>query len=55
MVARAVINEQVSEGVIFGNLHFSGGQNVSNLTIAGLDPIAKIPEYKVYAVKIELA
>ena len=54
MVARAVITEQVSEGVIFGNSHFSGGQNVSNLTTAAFDPIAKIPEYKVYTVKIEL-
>ncbi len=55
MVAQAVITEQVPEGVIFRNFHFSGGQNVSNLTIAAFDPIAKIPEHKVYAVKIELA
>jgi formate dehydrogenase alpha subunit len=55
MVARAIITDRVSEGVIFGNFHFPGEQNVNNLTIAALDPIAKIPEYKVCAVKIELA
>ncbi len=55
MVARAVITDRVSEGVIFGNFHFPGEQNVNNLTIAALDPIAKIPEYKVCAVKMELA
>ncbi len=55
MVARAVVTDRVSEGVIFGNFHFPGEQNVNNLTIAALDPIAKIPEYKVCAVKVELA
>ncbi len=55
MIARAVITDRVSEGVVFGNFHFPGEQNVNNLTIAALDPIAKIPEYKVCAVKIELA
>lgn len=54
MVARAVITNRVSEGVIFGNFHFPGEQNVNNLTIAALDPVAKIPEYKVCAVKVEL-
>ena len=28
-------------------------QNIKNLTIAALDPIAKIPEYKVCAVAVE--
>jgi formate dehydrogenase major subunit/formate dehydrogenase alpha subunit len=55
MIARAVVTDRVSEGVIFGNFHFPGEQNVNNLTIAALDPIAKIPEYKVCAVKVELA
>ena len=55
MVARVVVTDRVSEGLIFGNFHFPGEQNVNNLTIAALDPIAKIPEYKVCAVKVELA
>jgi len=53
MIARAVITDRVSEGLIFGNFHFPGEQNVNNLTIAALDPIAKIPEYKVCAVRVE--
>jgi predicted molibdopterin-dependent oxidoreductase YjgC len=38
---------------VFGNFHFPGRSNVNNLTIAALDPVAKIPEYKVCAVTIE--
>jgi formate dehydrogenase major subunit/formate dehydrogenase alpha subunit len=52
MVARAIITERVAPGVVFGNFHFPGVQNVNNLTIAALDPVAKIPEYKVCAVRI---
>ncbi|MBI3043943.1 MAG: hypothetical protein HYY78_14080 [Betaproteobacteria bacterium] len=37
----------------FGNFHFPDEQNVNNVTIAALDPVAKIPEYKVCAVRIE--
>jgi formate dehydrogenase alpha subunit len=54
MVAKAVVTDRVSPGLIFGNFHFPGAQNVNNLTIAALDPTAKIPEYKVCAVKLEL-
>ena len=54
IVARAVITERVSAGMIFANFHFPGVQNANNLTIAALDPTAKIPEYKVCAVKVEL-
>ncbi len=54
MVAKAVVTDRVSKGVIFGNFHFPGLQNVNNLTIAALDPTAKIPEYKVCAVNIKL-
>ncbi len=53
MVARAIITVRVSQGVIFANFHFPGAQNVNNLTIAALDPLAKIPEYKVCAVNVE--
>lgn len=51
--ARACITTRVSEGVIFGNFHFPGTGNVNNLTNPALDPIAKIPEYKVCATRIE--
>jgi formate dehydrogenase alpha subunit len=53
VIARAVITDRVTPGMIFANFHFPGDQNANNLTIAALDPIAKIPEYKVCAVKIE--
>jgi formate dehydrogenase alpha subunit len=53
VVARAVVTARVAPGVVFGNFHFPGKANVNNLTIAALDPVAKIPEYKVCAVAIE--
>lgn len=54
MIARAIVTDRVCQGLIFGNFHFPGSQNVNNLTIAALDPVAKIPEYKVCAVRVEL-
>ncbi|MCC6148601.1 MAG: formate dehydrogenase subunit alpha [Anaerolineaceae bacterium] len=50
---KALVTERVSKGLVFGNFHFADDQNSNNLTIAALDPIAKIPEYKVCAVKLE--
>lgn len=53
MIARAEISDRVPEGLIFGNFHFPDSANVNNLTTSEVDPIAKIPEYKVCAVRIE--
>ncbi len=53
MIAQALVTDRVCPGLIFGNFHFPGAHNVNNLTIEALDPIAKIPEYKVCAVRIE--
>ncbi len=53
MIATADISDRVPPGLIFGNFHFPEEANVNNLTIGALDPIAKIPEYKVCAVRIE--
>ena len=53
MVAHALITDRVCAGLVFGNFHFPGEQNVNNLTIAALDPVSKIPEYKVCAVRID--
>jgi len=48
----ARITGRVDEGVIFIPFHFAeAAANV--LTIAALDPVAKIPEYKVCAVRVE--
>jgi anaerobic selenocysteine-containing dehydrogenase len=52
-IAKAIVTDRVSPGLIFGNFHFPGAQNINNVTIGALDPIAKIPEYKVCAVKVE--
>lgn len=51
--ARAALTVRVPEGVVFANFHFPGEANANNLTLAALDPIAKIPEYKACAVRVE--
>jgi len=40
---------------IFIPYHWPGQRSVNQLTIAAQDPISKIPEYKVCAVKIKKA
>lgn len=55
MLARAAVTDRVPVGVVFGNFHFVGENNVNNLTTSAVDPIAKIPEYKVCAVRLEPA
>ncbi len=49
---KALVTDRVSPGLVFANFHFPGEQNTNNLTLAALDPIAKIPEYKVCAVNL---
>jgi formate dehydrogenase alpha subunit len=51
--AVADVTVRVAPGLVFGNFHFPGSGNVNNLTIQALDPVAKIPEYKVCAVRLE--
>jgi formate dehydrogenase alpha subunit len=53
VVARAAVTDRSAPGVVFGNFHFPGPGNVNNLTVGALDPLAKIPEYKVCAVSLE--
>ncbi|MEJ2757039.1 MAG: molybdopterin dinucleotide binding domain-containing protein, partial [Anaerolineales bacterium] len=53
MIGRALVTDRIAPGVVFGSFHFPGEQNVNNLTNPALDPTAKIPEYKVCAVKIK--
>ncbi len=50
--ARAWVTDRVPEGLIFSTFHFPEG-NANWATGAFLDPIAKIPEFKVTAVKVE--
>jgi predicted molibdopterin-dependent oxidoreductase YjgC len=54
VTARAEVTERTQPGLVFMTFHFpESAANV--LTIAALDPVAKIPEYKVCAVKVEPA
>ena len=52
--AKAQITEKSPQGTIFMNFHFAETA-VNLLTNSALDPIGKIPEYKVCAVKLEAA
>jgi len=52
--AKATITNRSPEGTIFMNFHFREVA-VNLLTNPALDPIGKIPEYKVCAVKVEAA
>jgi formate dehydrogenase alpha subunit len=54
MVARASVSSKAVSGTIFIPFHFHEAA-VNQLTNAALDPVAKIPEYKVCAVHIEKA
>ena len=52
VTARAEVTERTQPGLVFMAFHFAeAAANV--LTIAALDPVAKIPEYKVCAVRVE--
>ncbi len=52
--AEAWVTDRVPPGMVYANFHFpEASANV--LTNAALDPVAKIPEYKVAAVRVDLA
>ncbi len=52
VVAKAEVVDRTGQGVVFITFHFAEAA-ANLLTVAALDPIAKIPEYKVCAVKVE--
>jgi len=52
--AEATVTDRVPPGMVYANFHFPEA-SANELTIAALDPVAKIPEYKVCAVKVEAA
>jgi len=51
--AIAWITDRVSPGMVYANFHFPNA-SANELTHASLDPVAKIPEYKISAVKVEV-
>lgn len=50
--AEAWVTDRVPPGMVFANFHFPEA-GVNELTQAVLDPVAKIPEYKITAVRVE--
>ena len=52
MEIKAQISEVVPQGIVFSSFHFTETP-VNQLTNPKYDPIAKIPELKVCAVKVE--
>ena len=52
--AQAWVTDRVPPGMVYANFHFPNA-SANELTHAALDPVAKIPEYKITAVKVELA
>jgi formate dehydrogenase major subunit/formate dehydrogenase alpha subunit len=51
--AEAWITDRVPPGMVYANFHFPES-SANELTIAALDPVSKIPSFKVCAVKVEL-
>ncbi|MDQ1284638.1 MAG: hypothetical protein QG663_41 [Thermodesulfobacteriota bacterium] len=52
MITKAIVTDVVEPGTIFMSFHFMEA-NANELTNPALDPICKIPEYKVCAVRVE--
>lgn len=51
--AEAWVTDRVPPGMVYANFHFPEA-SANALTIAALDPVSKIPEFKVCAVKVEV-
>jgi predicted molibdopterin-dependent oxidoreductase YjgC len=52
ITARALVTARITPGTVFVPFHFAEAA-ANELTHAALDPIARIPEYKVCAVALE--
>ena len=52
ITARVRITERSAPGMVFGTFHFAEAP-VNRLTNDALDPVSRIPEYKVSAVRVE--
>ncbi len=48
------VTERIKPGIVFIPFHFAEAA-ANTLTNSAVDPVAKIPEYKVCAVKVEPA
>jgi len=52
VTAKVQVSDKIKRGVVFMPWHFVEAA-ANKLTLAALGPTAKIPEYKVCAVKVE--
>ncbi|MEX1097965.1 MAG: molybdopterin oxidoreductase family protein [Planctomycetales bacterium] len=55
IVLRAQVVKSIRPDTVFVPYHWAGRRSINRLTIAAQDPISKIPEYKVCAVRISRA
>ena len=55
MTLSATVVETIRPDTVFIPYHWSGSQAANQLTQRALDPLSKIPEYKVSAVRVERA
>jgi formate dehydrogenase major subunit/formate dehydrogenase alpha subunit len=51
--SEAWVTERVPPGMVYANFHFPEA-SANELTLAALDPVSKIPSYKVCAVRVEV-
>jgi formate dehydrogenase, alpha subunit, archaeal-type len=51
--ANAWITDRVPSGMVYANFHFPAA-SANELTHDSMDPVAKIPEYKISAVRVEM-
>lgn len=49
------LTRDIRRDTVFVPFHWSGEGNANHLTIAALDPVSRIPEYKACAVRLDLA
>jgi assimilatory nitrate reductase catalytic subunit len=52
IVVRSILSETIRQDTIFVPFHWSDSQNVNLLVSKDLDPICKMPGFKVSAVKV---
>ncbi|MEZ6079180.1 MAG: molybdopterin dinucleotide binding domain-containing protein [Pirellulaceae bacterium] len=55
IVLKAQVVKTIRPDTVFVPYHWAGNKSINRLTIAAQDPISKIPEYKVCAVRLSKA
>jgi len=55
LTVRALLVKTIRPDTIFIPYHWAGPRSANQLTISAQDPISKIPEYKVCAVRLKKA